>query len=137
MATTHSEPRKSLFSLTRCAYLPDFANNPRMLLRLARFAGLKARPRRRDRAALHIAHSTSRTSSALPGHNIRTSHRRYAHCTTRSARDPTPKEPAECQSGQAMFGRPPDNVDSAPCLLLLVPVSSRPLPRAPLRWIYP
>jgi hypothetical protein len=90
------------------------ASNPKMLVGMGHSLRLKARPRRRDHAALDIAHSTSRTSSALPGRNIRTSQRRYARRTTRSARDPTPKEPTEYQGGQASSGRSPDNADSAP-----------------------
>ena len=116
---------------------PDYNNNPKMLVRLGHFLRLKARPRRRDRAALHIAHSTSRTSSALPGHNIRTSRRQYARCTTRSARGPRPKEPTESQNGQASSGRSPDNGDSAPYLLLSVRVSSIPVPHNLLQWKHP
>jgi hypothetical protein len=73
----------------------------------------KARPQKRDHDALHIAHSSSRTSSDSLGHNIRTFHRRCAHNTTRSARDPTPQERTEYQNAQARFGRLPDRVDYA------------------------
>src|SRR6202522_2836745 len=98
----------------------------------ARFAGLKARPRRRGPAVLHIAHGSFRTSNDFAGHNIRTSQRRYARGKAHSVRDPTPQQPVEYQNEQARFGRSQDNVDSAPYFLLRVLVSSRPLPRAPL-----
>ena len=81
---------------------------------LGHFPCLKARPRRQDRVALRIADSTSRTSSVLPDHNTRTSQRRYARCIARSARDPSPRERAAFQRGQASSGRAQDNVDSAP-----------------------